>query len=71
MPLSIAIYYDRFVLDGDRWRFSWHHYQLHYLGPPDMTGRFYPASDYGPPPAMPGPNDPATPAQTEMSTLSS
>jgi hypothetical protein len=67
---SIAIYYDRFVPQGDRWRFSWHHYQLYYLGPADMTGRFYPATDYGPPPAMPGPNDLATPSQAEMPTLS-
>ena len=67
---SIAIYYDRFVLQGDRWRFGWHHYQLHYLGPPDMTGRFYPATDYGRPHGMPGPNDVATPSQSDMPTIS-
>jgi uncharacterized protein (TIGR02246 family) len=67
---SIAIYYDRFVLQGDRWRYAWHHYQLYYLGPTDLSGRFYPAKDYGPPFGLPGADDPATPAESEMHTLS-
>ena len=59
---SIGIYYDRFVQQGDVWRYSYHHFQACYLGPPDMTGRFFEATDYGPPSAMPGPDDPATPS---------
>jgi ketosteroid isomerase-like protein len=50
---SIAVYYDRFIQQSDRWRFAWHHYQLYYLGPPDMSGRFFPVKDYGAPFAMP------------------
>jgi hypothetical protein len=63
---SIGVYYDRFVRQSDRWRFSLHHYVCHYLGPTDMTGRFFPAVDYGPPPAMPGAKDPATPSAEEI-----
>jgi hypothetical protein len=50
---SIGIYYERFVQQGDRWRFKWRLFQLHYLGPADMSGTFYQQEDYGPPPAMP------------------
>jgi ketosteroid isomerase-like protein len=59
---SIGVYYDRFVQQGDRWRFSYHHFVSHYLGAPDMTGRFFESADFGPPPGMPGPDDPATPS---------
>jgi ketosteroid isomerase-like protein len=67
--LSIGIYYDRFVEQGDRWRFGWHHFQLYYLGPADLSGRFYEMLDYGAPCAMPGPNDPAVPSLADMATL--
>jgi hypothetical protein len=50
---SIAIYFERFVEQGDRWRFSWRLFQLHYLGPADLTESFFDNPDYGPPPAMP------------------
>ena len=50
---TIGLYYERFVDQGDRWRFSWRLFQLHYVGPPDMSGRFFDQPDYGPPPAMP------------------
>ena len=51
--LSIGTYYERFVDDGDRWRFSWRLFKLHYSGPPDLSGPFFDNPDYGPPPAMP------------------
>jgi ketosteroid isomerase-like protein len=63
---SIGTYYDRFVKQGDRWRYAWHHYQLHYLGPQDLSGRFFETKDYGPPFGMPGPDDPATPSIAEV-----
>jgi len=50
---SIGVYYERFVDGGDRWRFSWRLFQVHYLGPPDMSGRFFEREDFGPPPNMP------------------
>jgi uncharacterized protein (TIGR02246 family) len=60
---SIGVYFDRFVQEKDgRWRFAYHHFTSHYLGPTDMKGRFFEAPDYGPPPGMPGRDDPATPS---------
>jgi len=53
-PLAaIGSYYERFVDEGDRWRFSWRVFRTEYAGPPDFTGPFYDNPDYGPPPAMP------------------
>lgn len=54
---TLATYYDRFVeLDGI-WRFQWHHFSLHYLGSPDLSDRYLDFQEFGPPPAMPGPED--------------
>jgi ketosteroid isomerase-like protein len=51
---SIATYYEHFALGaGGRWRRSWAFFQLHYLGPADLSGTFYSPPDYGAPPAMP------------------
>jgi SnoaL-like domain len=58
---TIGIYYERYVDDGDRWRFASRHFNLYYIGPPDISGPFFDIPDYGPPPAMPGKDDPATP----------
>lgn len=58
--LAIGSYYERFVDDGDRWRFSWRVFRTEYAGPPDMTGPFWDNPDYGPPPAMP-PDDTVPP----------
>ncbi len=49
----IGIYYERFVDQGDRWRFSWRLFHTSYIGPPDLSGTFFENPDYGPPPAMP------------------
>jgi uncharacterized protein (TIGR02246 family) len=51
--ISIGRYYERFVEDGDRWRFAWRLFQLHYRGAPDLTGTFFDNPDYGAPPGMP------------------
>jgi ketosteroid isomerase-like protein len=50
---TIGLYYERFVEQSDRWRFTWRLFQLHYMGPADLTGSFFEQADYGPPPAMP------------------
>ena len=51
---SIAIYYERFVDQGDRWRFAWRLFQLHYLGPAEITAaNLFENPDFGPPPNMP------------------
>jgi hypothetical protein len=49
----IGTYYERFVDQGDRWRFSWRLFQTHYMGSPDMSGSLFDNLDFGPPPAMP------------------
>ncbi len=50
---SIGIYYERFVDQGDRWRFAWRLFQTHYVGPADIKGPLYDNPDFGPPPNMP------------------
>lgn len=53
-PLAaVGSYYERFVDEGDRWRFSWRIFRTEYAGSPDFTGQFYDNPDYGAPPAMP------------------
>lgn len=53
-PLAaIGSYYERFVDQGDRWRFSWRVFRTEYAASPDFTGPFYDNPDYGAPPAMP------------------
>jgi uncharacterized protein (TIGR02246 family) len=51
--ISIGLYYERFVEDGDRWRFAWRLFQLHYRGPPDLSGTYFDNPDFGAPPGMP------------------
>ena len=50
---TIGIYYERFVDQGDRWRCSWRLFQLHYMGPEDLSGPFFDNPDFGTPPEMP------------------
>lgn len=59
--ITIGTYYDRFVQHGGRWMFAWHYYQLYYLGPSDMSGKFYDVTDYGPPFEMPRLDEASTP----------
>ncbi len=54
--IVLGQYFERYVRDGDRLRFSWRLWQGLYMGPADLTGRYYDAVDYGPPPAMPAPD---------------
>lgn len=57
--INIGRYYERFAPEDGRLRFTWRLFELHYRGPPDLTGQFFDHADYGPPPAMP-PRDAAT-----------
>lgn len=51
--IAIGRYYERFVeIDGE-WLFQCRLFELHYRGPPDMTGTFFDHPDLGPHPAMP------------------
>jgi len=49
----MGMYYERFVREGDAWRFKWRLFQTHYAGPPDLSGTYNTNPDYGPPPNMP------------------
>jgi uncharacterized protein (TIGR02246 family) len=55
---TIGVYHERYQDEGDRWRFRRRHWSLHYYGAPDLSGPFFESSDYGPPPGMPGPDEP-------------
>lgn len=57
---TLAIYYDRFAQADGVWRFQWHHFNLYYLGAPDLSDSYLECLEYGPPPAMPGPDDPTS-----------
>jgi len=50
---TVATYYERFAEQDGVWRRAFAFFQLHYMGPLDLSGTFYPQPDYGPPPAMP------------------
>ena len=56
--MTIGVYYDRYVQESDRWRFQLRHFGLHYRGPIDMSASLVECPDYGPPPGMPGPDEP-------------
>jgi uncharacterized protein (TIGR02246 family) len=55
---TIGLYYERFVEQGGRWRFRSRHWNLYYYGPPDFSASFHHPPEYGPPPAMPAPDEP-------------
>jgi hypothetical protein len=63
--LSRGIYHDTYVIEDGRWVFGKRHFDLIYLGPPDMTGRFFPTIEYGLAPTDPDPARPATPTIAE------
>jgi len=49
----IGIYHERFVDEGDQWRFSWRLFHTAYIGPPDLSVTFFENPDFGAWPAMP------------------
>ncbi|MFM5906958.1 MAG: YybH family protein [Novosphingobium sp.] len=51
--ISIGRYYERLTEAGGRLCFAWRLFELHYRGPPDLTGDWFDHADYGAPPAMP------------------
>jgi ketosteroid isomerase-like protein len=56
---SLAIYYERYRREGGRWLLSYHHFNMYYLGPPDLSDDYYDCMEYGPS-GFPGPEDPTT-----------
>jgi ketosteroid isomerase-like protein len=57
---TIGVYFERFVEQADGWKFTWRHWSLQYRGPGDLSASFYDSPDYGPPPGMPGADEPTT-----------
>ncbi len=56
---TLALYYDHYREDAGHWRFARRHFNLYYYGPPDLTAEIYAdVLEYGPPPGMPGADDP-------------
>lgn len=62
--MTFGIYYDRYVDEGDRWRFQWRHWALHYRGPTDLSAPFVDCPEYGPHPGMPGADEPTITRKT-------
>ena len=58
---TIGLYHETYRDDGDRWRFTWRHFDLFYMGPPNLSGTFFDIPEYGPPPHHPDPSRPASP----------
>jgi len=48
--LVMGIYHSTFRRVGDEWLIVVHRYDQVYFGPPDLSGKFFPLLDYGPPP---------------------
>jgi ketosteroid isomerase-like protein len=63
--MTIGIYYDRYVDVGGLWLFQWRHFGLHYRGPTDLSAALVDCPDYGPPPSMPGPDEPTFTRRTQ------
>jgi ketosteroid isomerase-like protein len=57
---TLGIYYDRFAQRDGAWLFAWHHFDMVYFGPPDLSGTWLDAPDYGPPPGFPPDDAPTT-----------
>jgi hypothetical protein len=67
---ALGLYFERFVDQGDQWRFKWRLWQTLYRGNADLSGMFFDNTDFGAPPAMPDwdtppPHYPGFPGQGE------
>lgn len=61
---TLGIYYERFVEEVGRLRFAYRHWNMHYIGPADLSADFFDTCEFGPPPGFPGPDDPTTVRKT-------
>lgn len=57
---TLGIYYERFAEEDGRLRFAYRHWNMHYIGPADLSLDFYDVKEFGPPPGFPAPDDPTT-----------
>lgn len=56
--ITLGVYFDHYVEEEGAWRFAWRHWALHYRGPFDLAAEFVDCPDYGPPPGLPGSDEP-------------
>lgn len=57
---TLGLYYDRFASENGALRIAWHHFDMAYFGPPDLSGAYIEGPDYGPPPGFPPDDAPTT-----------
>lgn len=65
---TIGVYYERFREEDGRLRFAFRHWNMHYIGPGDLSAPFFEVKDFGPPPGFPAPDDPTTVRTTFLFT---
>lgn len=65
---TIGIYYEKFREEEGRLRFAFRHWNMHYIGPGDLSAPFFEVKDFGPPPGFPAPDDPTTVRTTYLFT---
>ncbi len=56
--MTLGIYSDSYVRDGEVWLFKRRHFTLHYRGPIDLSADLVDAPTYGSFPGMPGVDEP-------------
>ena len=56
--ITIGVYFDRYVEEDELWRFAARHWALHYRGPLAFPAELVDCPTYGPPPGMPGMDEP-------------
>jgi hypothetical protein len=61
-----GIYHDTFTFEAGAWRFASRHIDLAYVGPPDLSGSWFPMVDHGPGPHDRDPSRPATPSEADL-----
>jgi ketosteroid isomerase-like protein len=62
---TIGTYFEKVIERDGRWLRSWALFQLHYMGPADLTGEYFEQPDFGPFPAFP-PSDAIAPDYSRL-----
>ena len=65
VTLTRGVYHDIYRIEEGCWVFSRRQIDFCYMGPPDMSGRFFALPDYGPGPRDNTPDRPAMPSMQQ------